>query len=106
MEARPSSTPVFLSTTSSARTEAIVNVAVGGSYALTQNKVWTLYFGFTTDFSPVGDDDEYFSRVDLYGLTGGISGTVEGFTAASASTTSSATRATCRSPTSWIPTSP
>jgi len=62
--------------------KAVVNVAVGGSYALTKNKVWTLHFGFNTDFSPVGDADQYFSRVDLYGLTAGISGSVEGFTAA------------------------
>ena len=62
--------------------KAVVNVAVGGSYALTKNKVWTLHFGFATDFSPVGDADQYFSRVDLYGLTAGISGSVEGFTAA------------------------
>jgi len=62
--------------------KAVVNVAVGGSYALTKNKVWTLHFGFNTDFSPVGDADQYFSRVDLYGLTAGISGSVQGFTAA------------------------
>jgi long-subunit fatty acid transport protein len=62
--------------------KAVVNVAAGGSYALTKNKVWTLHFGFNTDFSPVGDDDTYFSRVDLYGLTAGISGEVQGFTAA------------------------
>jgi hypothetical protein len=62
--------------------KAVVNVAVGGSYALTKNKVWILHFGFNTDFSPVGDADQYFSRVDLYGLTAGISGSVEGFTAA------------------------
>ncbi len=61
---------------------AIVNVAVGGSYALTQNKVWVLHFGFSTDFSPVGEEDEYFSEVDLYGATVGISGTVGGLTAA------------------------
>ena len=65
-----------------AENKAVVNVAAGGSYALTKNKVWTLHFGFNTDFSPVGDADNYFSRVDLYGLTAGISGTVEGFTAA------------------------
>jgi hypothetical protein len=62
--------------------EFVVNVAAGGSYALTKNKVWTLHFGFNTDFSPVGDADTYFSQVDLYGLTAGISGSVEGFTAA------------------------
>ena len=62
--------------------EAVVNVAVGGSYALTKNKVWTLHFGFNTDCSPVGEADRYFSHVDLYGLTAGISGSVQGFTAA------------------------
>ena len=46
------------------------------------DKVWKLHFGFNTDFSPVGDNDEFFSRVDLYSLTAGISGTVQGFTAA------------------------
>ncbi len=61
---------------------AVVNVAVGGSYALTENQVWALHFGFSTDFSPVGDEDEYFSRVDLYGATVGVSGTVGGLTAA------------------------
>ncbi len=59
-----------------------MDVAVGGSYALTRNKVWQVYFGFNTSFSPVGDEDQFFSRVDIYGFTGGISGTVEGFTAA------------------------
>ena len=62
--------------------EFVVNVAAGGSYSLTQNKVWTLHFGFNTDFSPVGEADTYFSRVDLYGLTAGISGSIEGFTGA------------------------
>jgi hypothetical protein len=65
-----------------AENEAVLNVAVGGSYALTKNKVWTLHFGFNTDFSPVGEADNYFSHVDLYGLTAGISGSVRGFTAA------------------------
>jgi long-subunit fatty acid transport protein len=65
-----------------AENEFVVNVAVGGSYALTKNKVWTLHFGFNTDFSPVGEADNYFSHVDLYGLTAGVSGSVQGFTAA------------------------
>ena len=50
-----------------AESDAIVNVAFGGFYALTENKVWKLHFGFNTDFSPVGDDDEFFTNVDLYG---------------------------------------
>lgn len=62
--------------------QAVVNVALGGSYALTENQVWALHFGFSTDFSPVGDEDEYFSKVDLYGATVGVSGTVGGLTAA------------------------
>jgi len=61
---------------------AVVNVALGGSYAPTQNGVWTLHFGFNTDFSPVGDADESFSRVDLYGVTTGVRGTFPGLTAA------------------------
>jgi hypothetical protein len=61
---------------------AVVNVALGGNYALTANKVWTLHFGFHTDFSPVGDEDQFFSKVNLYSITLGISGTVGGFTAA------------------------
>jgi hypothetical protein len=61
---------------------AIVNVAFGGSYALTANQVWVLHFGFHTDFSPVGDADEFFSKVDVYSATVGVSGSVAGFTAA------------------------
>jgi hypothetical protein len=61
---------------------AIVNVALGGSYALTANQVWILHYGFHTDFSPVGDADEFFSKVDMYSVTLGVSGSVAGFTAA------------------------
>ena len=61
---------------------AIVNVAFGGSYALTANQVWVLHFGFHTDFSPVGDEDEFVSKVDMYSVTAGVSGSVAGFTAA------------------------
>lgn len=65
-----------------AQARSVVNVAFGGNYALTENRVWTLHFGFNTDFSPVGEDDDFFSKVDLYGATLGVSGTVGGFTAA------------------------
>src|SRR5262245_7429294 len=61
---------------------AIVNVALGGSYALTANQVWVLHYGFHTDFSPVGDQDDFFSKVDTYSVTLGVSGSVAGFTAA------------------------
>ncbi|HEY1250617.1 MAG TPA: hypothetical protein VGH97_05470 [Thermoanaerobaculia bacterium] len=55
----------------------IFNVAVGGHYALTANRVWLLHFGFSTDFSPVGDADQFFSRVNLYGVTLGFTGQTE-----------------------------
>ena len=61
---------------------AVFNVAFGGSYALTENRVWALHFGFHTDYSPVGDADQFFSRVNLYSATLGVTGTVSGFTAA------------------------
>ncbi len=64
-----------------AETRAIVNIAFGGYYALTQDKVWKLHFGFNTDFSPVGDNDEFFSKVDLYGIALGISGETRHFVA-------------------------
>lgn len=44
---------------------AIVNAAVGGHFYLSKNRVWKLHLGFNTDFSPVGDEDQYFSKVDL-----------------------------------------
>jgi hypothetical protein len=62
--------------------DAIVNFAVGGNWAITKNKVWVLHFGFGTDFSQVGDADQFFSKVDLFGATLGVSGTVGGLTAA------------------------
>ena len=64
-----------------AETDTVVNFAFGGYYALTADKVWKLHFGFNTDFSPVGDDDEFFTKVDLYGLTLGISGETRHFVA-------------------------
>jgi hypothetical protein len=65
-----------------AQNRTIVNFAVGGNYTLTENEVWVLHFGFATDFSPVGEEDQFFTDVDLYGFTAGISGQVAGFTAA------------------------
>ena len=64
-----------------AETDAIVNIAFGGYYALTENKVWKLHFGFNTDFSPVGDNDEFFTKVDLYSFALGISGETRHFIA-------------------------
>lgn len=64
-----------------AEADAIFNVSVGGQYALTRNHAWILHFGFNTDFSQVGEADEFFSNVDLYGLTLGLSGQTAHITA-------------------------
>jgi hypothetical protein len=61
--------------------DAIFNVGIGGQYALTRNHAWILHFGFNTDFSQVGEADEFFSKVDLYGFTLGLSGQTEHITA-------------------------
>jgi len=53
----------------------IVNVSVGGHLNLDQKKVWALHAGFLTDRSPVGDQDNFFDRIDLYSATIGVSGT-------------------------------
>jgi hypothetical protein len=58
---------------------AIVNVAVGGHFTLTQNKAWKLHFGFNTDMSPLGDEDQFFAPVDLYSFRVGVSGETQHF---------------------------
>src|SRR5262249_13840218 len=60
-----------------ADSDVVVNVAIGGHYALTANRVWLIHFGFATDFSPVGDADQFFSHVNLYGVTLGFTGQTE-----------------------------
>jgi hypothetical protein len=50
------------------------NVSLGGRVALDEKQVWKLHAGFATDRSPVGDSDTFFSRVDLYAATVGITG--------------------------------
>ena len=52
----------------------VVNVALGGSYQLREGRTWMLHGGYTTDRSPVGDDDTTFTRVNLQHLTVGLSG--------------------------------
>ncbi len=64
-----------------AEADAIFNVSVGGQYALTRNHAWILHFGFNTNFSQVGPADEFFSNIDLYGLTLGLSGQTSHITA-------------------------
>ena len=52
--------------------EDIINIAIGGHYLF--NEQLALHLGFYTDFSPVkSKDDSVYSKVDMYGLTIGIS---------------------------------
>ncbi len=53
----------------------MANVAVGGHLLLTSNGVWRLHFGTGSDFSPVGDEDMVFTKVNLYRWSVGLSGT-------------------------------
>jgi hypothetical protein len=55
-----------------------VNVSAGGHVSLTADGRWRVHFGVATDHSPVGDADQVFTPVDLYGGTLGISGTKGG----------------------------
>ncbi len=57
------------------QSRGIANVSVGGHFSLTENGVWRLHFGAETDASPVGPDDQVFTKVTLYGWTLGLSGT-------------------------------
>jgi hypothetical protein len=52
----------------------VVNVALGGRYQIRQGRTWMLHGGYTTDRSPVGDDDTTFTKVNLQHLTVGLSG--------------------------------
>jgi hypothetical protein len=69
----PVVTPVTVANILS-ESRAIVNVAVGGHFIISRNKIWRLHFGFNTDFSPVGDQDQFFDKVDLYAIRAGVSG--------------------------------
>jgi hypothetical protein len=53
----------------------MANVAVGGHVVLTSSGVWRLHFGLGSDFSPVGDEDKVFTKVNLFTWSLGISGT-------------------------------
>ena len=50
------------------------NVSLGGRVALDDKGTWQLHGGFATDRSPVAPADSFFSRVDLYSATIGVSG--------------------------------
>jgi hypothetical protein len=53
--------------------QSVVNVAVGGQYTLTSDGKWTVHGGWATDGSPVGDNDTYFTKVDMQVFTAGVS---------------------------------
>lgn len=55
---------------------AIVNVSVGGHVRLDRKGVWKLHAGFSTDRSPVGEEDDFFGRVNLTNFTLGVGGAV------------------------------
>ncbi len=52
---------------------AVVNVALGGHYNLSESGTWTLHGGYATDRSPVGANDTAFTRVHLQKVTVGMS---------------------------------
>jgi hypothetical protein len=54
--------------------KGIVNVAVGGHVKILPEKQWLLHFGVATDRSPVADEDQVFTRVNLTSETVGVSG--------------------------------
>jgi hypothetical protein len=55
--------------------QGIANVAAGGRLVLTSNGVWRLHYGVGTDRSPVADDDQMFTKVNLFNWSIGVSGT-------------------------------
>ena len=64
------------STSFTAASRAIVNVAFGGHVLIKPDKTWMVHFGVATDRSPVAPEDTVFTRVDLNGFTLGMSGAV------------------------------
>jgi hypothetical protein len=54
--------------------QAVVNLAVGGQVNLTSSGSWKLHGGYTTDRSPVGPDDTFFTQVHMQAFTLGMSG--------------------------------
>lgn len=53
----------------------MANVAAGGRFLLTSSGVWRLHFGAGTDLSPVADDDQVFTKVNMFTWSVGVSGT-------------------------------
>jgi len=54
--------------------QAVVNLAIGGQVSLTPNGSWKLHGGYTTDRSPVGPGDTFFTQVHMQAFTVGVSG--------------------------------
>ncbi len=61
----------YVSPTVDAR--AVINVAVGGQYRLTESGAWALHGGYATNQSPVGANDTAFTKVNLQKVTVGMS---------------------------------
>ena len=57
------------------QSRGIANVAVGGHLLLNSNGIWRLHYGAGTDYSPVGDEDKVFTRLNRFSWSIGISGT-------------------------------
>jgi hypothetical protein len=53
----------------------MANVAAGGRFLLTSSGVWRLHFGAGSDLSPVADDDQVFTKVNMFTWSVGLSGT-------------------------------
>ena len=54
--------------------QVVVNLAVGGQVNLTSSGSWKLHGGFTTDRSPVGPADTFFTKIHMQAFTVGVSG--------------------------------
>ncbi len=57
------------------QSRGLANVAVGGHLVLNSNGVWRLHYGAGTDFSPVGDEDTVFTKLNRFSWSIGVSGT-------------------------------
>jgi hypothetical protein len=61
------------------QSRGIVNVSAGGHVRLTADGRWRVHYGIQTDRSPVGENEQVFTRIDLNSASLGISGTKGGF---------------------------
>lgn len=61
------------------QSRGIVNVSAGGQVKLTADGRWRVHYGIQTDRSPVAENEQVFTRIDLNAASLGISGTKGGF---------------------------